>query len=159
MKRLGILTIVLSVALISCNGQNKKTDKKDELAGNMPQTNIKVDKKYDKDGNLVGYDSTYTSYYSNIQQDSVLTDSIFNNFRQVFNDKYDFSSDPFFNDLFFQDSLLKYDFYTEDFFTNRFKNNMLKMDKLFMDMDSIKNQFYNQQLKQQQKLKMQKKTK
>lgn len=154
MKRIGILVIVLSITLISCNGQNKKTNKEELTDKNLPQTNIKVDKKYDEDGNLVKYDSTYTYYYSNIEKDSTLTDSIFNNFKNIFNQHYFFSTNPFFNDLFFQDSLLKYDFYTEDFFRNRFRNNMLRMDSLFWGMDSLKNKFFNQQFKETDKLKM-----
>jgi hypothetical protein len=105
-----------------------------------------VNKEYDKNGNLIRYDSTYSAYYSNILNDSVRGDSIFKNFKSQFNQKYLFSQKPYFNDFFFQDSLLKYDFYKNAFFSNRFKNNMQQMDKLFLEMDSMKNYFFENQL-------------
>ncbi|MCB4234259.1 hypothetical protein LDL59_01710 [Kaistella anthropi] len=49
--------------------------------GNQPIEDIKVNKEYDENGNLIRYDSTYTYYYSNIEGDEIAADSIFNNFR------------------------------------------------------------------------------
>jgi hypothetical protein len=144
MKSIGLFAIALSVTLYGCNGQAGKTEE-DITASNIPQTNIKVDKQYDKDGNLLKYDSTYSYYYSNVKSDINLRDSILNNFKNQFNKRYFFSEDPFFNDLFFEDSLLMYDFYKKDFFLNRFRNNMNRMDSLFRDMDSLKNNFFNKQ--------------
>jgi len=140
-----VLAIALSMTIQSCNGQKKETDKKADHY--LPQTNIKVNKEYDKNGNIIKYDSTYSSYYSNIKGDTVLIDSIFDNFKGHFNEKYFFSTQPYFNDFFFEDSLLGYDFYKKDFFYNRFRNNSQFMDELFHEMDSIKNSFYKQQLK------------
>jgi len=143
MIRLVIIAIALSMLINSCNGQKNEKDIK--LNQNLPQTNIKVNKEYDEKGNIIKYDSTYSSYYSNIKGDTVLRDSIFNNFKTRFNQKYFFSTQPYFNDFFFEDSLLGYDFYKKDFFYNRFRNNTQLMDNLFHEMDSIKNSFYNQQ--------------
>jgi hypothetical protein len=144
MKRIGYLTIAFLLCLGSCNGQSVK-EKKETADKNLPKTDIKVNKEYDKDGNLIRYDSTYSYFYSNILNDTILGDSIFSNFKNQFNQQYFFSQKPYFNDFFFQDSLLKYDFYKNDFFSNRFKNNMQQMDKLFMEMDSIKNYYFQQQ--------------
>ena len=72
-------------------------------------------------------------------------DSIFDNFRNRFNDKFSFSDNPYFNNFFFQDSLLKYDFYKKDFFINRFKENIRRMDSLFGSMDTFKNDFFRKQ--------------
>jgi hypothetical protein len=145
MIRIGITAIALSVTLISCNGQDKKQGFSGKADNEIPQTNIKVDKEYDKDGNLIKYDSTYSYYYSNIKSDADMMDSILNNFKTHFNQRYFFSKDPFFNNFFFQDSLLIYDFYKKDFFVNRFRNNMMRMDSLFWGMDSVKNSFFNKQ--------------
>jgi hypothetical protein len=145
MIRSGIIAIALSMSLNSCNGQTKKQDNEIKGDSAMPQTNIKVNKQYDKNGNLVKYDSTYSYYYSNIKSDKKLGDSIFNNFKSFFNQQYFFSSEPFFNKSFFEDSLLKYDFYRNDFFRNRFRNNMAQMDSLFWGMDSMKNSFFDKQ--------------
>jgi hypothetical protein len=83
-----------------------------------------------------------------IKGDTLLGDSIFNRFRNHFNQSYFFSEDPFFSDFFFEDSLLLYDFYKDDFFSNRFRRDMERMDSIFRGMDSIKNQFFEQQFKE-----------
>lgn len=115
------------------------------ILGNQPKEDIKVNKEYDENGNLIRYDSTYTYYYSNIEGDEIVADSIFNNFRNMFENNYSFSTMPYFNDLFFEDSLLKYGFYKNDFFHERFMNNMQQMERLFWEMDSIKNKFSMEQ--------------
>jgi hypothetical protein len=144
MIRMGLIAIALSVTLISCNGQTNKKSENDKSTA-KPQTNIKVDKQYDSNGNLIKFDSSYSYYYSNIKDDKNVGDSIFSNFKNQFNQKYSFSANPYFNDFFFQDSLLKYDFYKKDFFLNRFRNNMKMMDSLFWGMDSLKNNFFGRQ--------------
>ena len=63
----------------------------------------------------------------------------------MFEDRYPFSTKPYFDNLFFQDSLLHYDFYKKDFFYNRFRQNMQQMDRMFWEMDSIKNKFFMEQ--------------
>ena len=119
--------------------------------GNQPKEDIKVNKEYDENGNLIRYDSTYTYYYSNIEGDEIAADSIFNNFRNMFEDNYSFSTMPYFNDLFSEDGLLKYDFYKNDFFHERFMNNMQQMERLFWEMDSIENKFFMEQFSEKGK--------
>jgi hypothetical protein len=143
----GIITIALSISLVSCNSQVKTQYKENKTNPNQPQTNVKVNKQYDEKGNIIKYDSTYSYYYSNVKSDTNLRDSIFNKFKNQFNQRYFFSKDPFFNNFFFQDSLLKYDFYKKDFFSDRFRNNMHNMDSLFWRMDSLKNDFFGKQFK------------
>jgi hypothetical protein len=148
MKRIGILAVAISIILNSCNGQ-KKTEETEMLLDTItPKTNIIVNKEYDDEGNLIRYDSTYSSYYSNIETDTLLRDSVFNNFKNFFNHNYGFSNQPYFNNFFFEDSLLKYDFYKKDFFYNRFQENMERMDKLFFEMDSLKNSFFYRQFQE-----------
>lgn len=159
MIRIGIIAIALSMSLNSCNGQERKQNSATKGDQTMPQTNIKVDKQYDKNGNMVKYDSTYSYYYSNIKSDKKLGDSILNNFKNHFNQQYFFSDEPFFNSFFFEDTLLKYDFYRNDFFRNRFRNNMARMDSLFWGMDSMKNSFFNKQFNVPAPPKTSKKTK
>jgi hypothetical protein len=151
MKRILFISLAILLTLISCNGQTKKTEKQPK--NDLPQTNIKVKKDYDKNGNIVRYDSSYSSFYSNIKGDSVLRDSIFNNFRQKFNQNYFFSDQPYFKNFFFVDSLLKYDFYKKNFFYDRFKNDMARMDSLFRGMDRMKNDFFDKQFKPENKIK------
>lgn len=143
MIRTFITVIALSLTFLGCNGQ--KVENKKQPEANSPQTNINVKKEYDKNGNILSYDSTYSYYYSSIKNDTVKRDSIYELFKNQFNQKYFFSSEPYFHNFFFQDSLLKYDFYKKDFFTNRYRNNMSKMDSLFWNMDIMKNDFFNNQ--------------
>lgn len=144
------MTLALSITLSNCSGQNGKTEKRKD---SLPQTNIKVNKEYDKNGNIIKYDSTYSSYYSNIKADSNLEDSIFKNFKKKFNRSYFFSDQPYFRDFFFADSLLEYDFYKKDFFYKRFRNNMERMDSLFRGMDIMKNDFFSKHIQPDNKRK------
>ena len=139
------LAVVFQIS--SCQGQEGKQKGTAEPAVN-PQTNISVNKEYDESGNLIRYDSTYSYFYSNVEGDTLLGDSIFKRFRNHFNQSYFFSESPFFSDFFFEDSLLHYDFYKEDFFTNRFRRDMERMDSIFRGMDSIKNQFFMHQFEE-----------
>lgn len=144
MIRIVFITLVIAMTIMSCYGQQKNSDKQSEQ--NVPQSNIIVNKEYDEQGNIIKYDSTYSYYYSNIEGDTSLKDSIFNNFMNHFNRSYFFSNQSFFKNSFFQDSLLMYDFYKKDFFYDRFKNNMESMDSLFRKMDILKNDFFNKQI-------------
>lgn len=142
--RLFILSIILMFC--GCSKPNKQlnneeiTDKK-----SAPIEDIVVNKEYDEDGNIIRYDSTYSSFYSNIKGDKNAEDSILKNFKSLFEKKYPFSFNPSFNDFFYRDSLMKFDFYKKDFFINRFKQNEKWSEKLFQEMDSIKDKFFDEQ--------------
>jgi hypothetical protein len=141
MKRLDIISVMLLITLMSCTAQTKKSQASyDE---NSPKTNISVKKKYDKNGNVIGYDSTYTSVYSNIKGDDHLMDSLMNAFKSDFNDKYFFSNEPFFKNFFFNDSVPEKEFLKNDYFYRYFKRDMARMDSLFRGMDLMKNDFFN----------------
>lgn len=144
MKRICLSTILSVILLSSCAGHGEK---KEDLSTDSisPKTDILVNKEFDEDGNLIRYDSTYTQFYSNIEGDTLLADSIFSEFKNRFNQRYPFSGESYFDNFFFQDSLLKYDFYTKDFFSERFRSNMKRMDSLFWQMDSVKNRFFMDQ--------------
>jgi hypothetical protein len=145
MRRIGILALALSLFLAGCNGQTKQEIANAKTDSINPKSDIRVNKEYDANGNLIRYDSSYSYYYSNIENDTLVGDSIFTNFQNYFNQRYRFSNEPFFDNYFFEDSLLHYDFYKQDFFSNRFRRNMQQMDQLFWEMDSIKNYFFNRQ--------------
>ena len=144
MKNLTILAMLFFFLFSSCDAQtDQKKGKTDQK--NLPKTDIKVNKEYDESGNLIRFDSTYTYYYSNIENNEALNDSIFDAFKNSFNSFYPFSFKPFFEDFFFEDSLLIYDFYKEDFFEQRFLQNMQRMELLFKEIDSMKNDFFGNQ--------------
>lgn len=55
--------------------------KKDTI---QPKTTIQVHKEYDENGNLIRLDSTYTYFYSNIKNDSILERDIYKKFKLGF---------------------------------------------------------------------------
>ena len=147
MLRNVLIVVAISFFMTGCNGQTKKEDNQSKTDKNKPQVSINVKRQFDKNGNLEKFDSTYSSFYSNVRNDTLLRDSILKNFKDTFNQKYSFSKEPFFNDFFFQDSSFNNDFYKKDFFINRFRENMKHMDNLFLGMDSLKNDFFERQFK------------
>jgi hypothetical protein len=142
MKKL-VFAILYFTLLTSCSAQdNNQLSNAADSSANKPQTKIIVNKEYDEQGNLIKFDSTYSYFYSNIEQDSSFADSTYSIFQSDFFNRFPNVQKPFLNDLFFDDSLLTYDFYKDDFFSNRFKLNRKRFDKLFEGMDSLKNEFY-----------------
>jgi hypothetical protein len=82
---LGIFLIVVVLILSSChektNGQNAEAKNKSSVTAshdslNKPKVNIQVSRRYDDKGNLIGFDSTYSSYYSNVAGDTAQMDSL-----------------------------------------------------------------------------------
>ena len=140
------MIILLSFfTLISCNAQDKKEEdnksNKISTETNQPKIDYKVNKEYDENGNLIRLDSTYTYYYSNIDKDAMMKDSILKKLNQHFNMKDAFSS-SFFEDFFREDNFIKDDFFQEDFFRGNLKRNHEMMNKMMQRMDSLKNQFF-----------------
>ncbi|MDN3677797.1 hypothetical protein QWY90_10795 [Flavobacterium paronense] len=152
MKR--IISILLATALVctSCQGQEHKKEKKEKVtsqsANEKPKVEIKVNKKYDKQGNLIAYDSTYTSFYANRKGDKVLMDSLFREFKPIFNKQFPLMKDENFNQLFYSDTLLYNDFFHDDFFRKRMELNQEYMRKMMQQMDSIKNAYFKKQGKE-----------
>lgn len=74
-----LLLFLLGVllALSSCNektnGQPSAKLNKDQTTDSLskPKVNINVNRHYDDKGNVIGFDSTYTSFYSNVAGDTV----------------------------------------------------------------------------------------
>jgi hypothetical protein len=147
MKLTGFLIVAAFLISGGCSGQTDKKNTPGEAAGN-PRPTIKVNKEYDKDGNLIRYDSTYSYYYSNSGKNLLMSDSVFNAFKDHFNQSYFFSNEPYFEQFFFDDSLMMSDFYKDDFFIHRFRNNSTAMDSLFLKMDKFKNEFFEKQFQE-----------
>lgn len=141
MKKSLFLSILLALFLVGCNAQTNmesaKTIRRDQTIekerNTEPKEEVIVNKEYDDDGNLIRYDSTYSTFYSNIEGNPMLEDSIFNQFKVLL------SENPFFDDFLLKsDDKIMDDFYTNDFFSNHFR-------KQLQEMDSIKNLFFEQQ--------------
>ncbi|MCB0753709.1 MAG: hypothetical protein KDC52_19710, partial [Ignavibacteriae bacterium] len=137
----GILFLFL---ICGCSSKkiNGQKENQDSLSTNKPQTKIIVNKEYDDKGNLVNFDSSYSYYYSNMENDSTFGDTAYHSFQDEFFNSFPNIQKPFLDDMFFEDSLLTYDFYKDDFFSKRFQFNNKRFEKLFEKMDSVKNKFY-----------------
>jgi len=155
-KTFWVVLASLSLMLASCQkstmGQDNAASNQDSISAVKPKVNIKVNKHYDDEGNVIGFDSTYTSYYSNIQGDTGRIDSVMQNFDTYFNRKHsDFFKDQF-QSLFFTDSLIPIeaigtDFFHNDFFLKRYELNDSYFRDMMNRMDSIKNRFYKDRLR------------
>jgi hypothetical protein len=110
-----------------------------------PKVNIQVNKHYDDKGNLVGFDSTYSSYYSSVKGDTSKMDSLMHRFDRYFNTNHLSFFNNEFNALFFKDSLRYPDFFHEDFFRKRYEMNDAYFKDMMQRMDSVKNKFYREQ--------------
>ena len=149
MKTIILISLLMPVILLSSQcqqknentGLNKKNKFKKEL-GENPKIDVKVNKEYDKNGNIIKYDSIYSYFYSNIN-DTNSIDTVFNNFYSLFEKSSPDLINNYFDNVFFNDSLLKYDFFKNDFFSKRFELNREYFNRLFWEMDSIKNSFFN----------------
>ena len=107
-----------------------------------PKVNIKVNRRFDDKGNIVEFDSLYSSYYTTSSLDTLNMDSLMSGF----NNYFDRDHSRFFynrlNTLFFNDSLLYPDFFHQDFFMKHYQKNDAFMKDMMNQMDSIKNQYY-----------------
>ncbi|NCB96777.1 MAG: hypothetical protein EOM36_00250 [Bacteroidia bacterium] len=101
-------------------------------ASTQPKANIKVNKEYDKNGNLIRYDSTYTYVFTGT--DSLAKDSFLKEFEQRFDAFFPSSRSLFFNDFFVNDSSMI-----------RYYQYMKKLDKLYKEIDSVRHEYFYEQ--------------
>ena len=142
------LILFFSAGIIfSCNHQataegifNKPTNGNDSINQSQPKVDIKVNKEYDDQGNIIRFDSVYISTYSG--EISAISDSLFNNF-----DLQNFNGQTFFNNPF--DTFSEFNYFPEfdnDIFsmhTEQLKKKqemMHKMDSLMFNHSPLKNQ-------------------
>jgi hypothetical protein len=155
--RRGMLLVSIAVfALSSCdkktNGQVAQSETKDYATAahdtvNKPKVNIQVNRRYDDKGNLIGFDSTYSSFYSNVKGDTAEMDSLMHSFDRYFSRNHSSFFDRQFNPLFFNDSLRYPDFFHKDFFMKRYELNDQYLRETMKSMDSIKNRFFKEHSK------------
>jgi hypothetical protein len=150
------LLLVLVLFLWSCNDKPREQNPKEKNRSsvsydslNKPKVNIKVNKRYDDKGNVIGFDSTYTSFYSNIHGDTSSMDSLMGSFDRYFKRDHSLSFGNQFNSLFFNDSTRYPDFFHDDFFMKRYELNDHYLRDMMRRMDSIKNHFYFERSKRE----------
>jgi hypothetical protein len=156
---LTVLILFVSYAGFSQSQNNKNNPKKD----------IKVNRKYDKNGNLIRYDSTYVYTWSSDSLHQFMPDSTFFNSDKIRamqkqlmesmkhfhkNDSVQKSpfDDPFFSDDFFQHDFMPKDFGNDQFFEDIFR--MMKQrrelqkeywEKFHHNTDSIRKRLWERQ--------------
>jgi len=144
MKTTLLYLIVFFSTLFSCNSQevNNKSNKDEKI---KPHEKVTVNRKYDKNGNLIEFDSTYTAYYSNLKGDTIQLDSILNEFPRFFSEGFsNLNSNAFLEPFSAEDSILYSQFFHNNYFEKQFLEQNEDMLKMFQRMDSIKNSFFEQ---------------
>jgi hypothetical protein len=110
-----ILLVLLLTSVASVNGQLKESKKAPpNKNSNDPKVDIKASRRYDDKGNIIGYDSTYSSYYSNIQGDIIGMRNVMKNHRHFDNVRPWRLDDKAFS----IDSTRSPNFFGNDFFLN-----------------------------------------
>ena len=146
MKRYFLL-LMIGMFSISCNGQNKDSEKTElkeheKTITEQPKGSWKVNKEFDDNGNLIRYDSIY-SWSSNGKFDDLSTlekDSLLKSFKSRFFTNFSDFENNGFDDVFSKDSLFSKRFFNDDFFESDF-------GKEFMDIDKITQQMIARQKK------------
>jgi len=157
MKTLVVLLAVALFAVVGCNAQNQ-SDKKSGMQvqndqKNSPKESWTVKKEVDENGNVIGYDSTYTWSYSTINGDSltVNVDSLMNTFQSYFNETMPSVWGHSLMDPMLGDSLLGRDLFSDNYFHERWKDDFFDMDKMFEHMDSLRNSFFDENFPEMKK--------
>lgn len=144
----GVLAwMAIMLHLSACSGQpitDGAIAAVDTLTANRdtPQVDVRVNKQFDEHGNLIAYDSSYTSVYQSRSGDAAFMDSVLRDFMPGFGTRYPFLTDPGFHSLFFPDSSFHRDFFHNDFFQRRMEMNQQYMRRMMEQMDSLKNQHF-----------------
>jgi hypothetical protein len=141
--------LLVVFGLSSCH-QETNGQVKGEKAGKVaeakkatvqPKVDIKVNRHYDDKGNMIGYDSTYSSFYSNVTSDT----SGFNrmmDFRSAFT-RPPFRFDP--KHSLFNDSIsfpgLNDPFFRQPRFSDELSSMMQRMDSLAISMAPRKGKY------------------
>lgn len=149
-----VILLILASCTEKSNGQQKSDRETASVHDSIkPNVNISVNRRYDDKGNLIGLDSTYSSYYSSFSGDTAKMDSIMKNFDTYFKRDYPLFFNNGMNSLFFNDSLRYPDFFHRDFFQRHYEINDLYFRDMMQRMDSIKNKFYRDQQVKKEKTK------
>lgn len=120
-----------------------------------PKVDIKVNKEYDENGNVIRYDSSYTYIYTypDGRTEPLNMDSIFNGFRPYFFNKgFDLMQKPF-HQFFDIDSTFQQHFFDQDYFMQQFEKEIFRFEDMMREMDSLRN-YYLKEIYTEMKQKM-----
>ena len=154
-----VVAMVVALLALGCNAQDqhgksneKSVQKKDQK--NSPNESWTVKKEMDENGNVIGYDSTYTWSYSTMNGDSVTVnvDSLMQSIHSYFDNDMPQVWDHSLMDPMLRDSLLGRDLFSDNYFQERWKDDYFDMDKMFQRMDSLRNRFFEQKFPDMKKI-------
>ncbi len=138
-----ILSVLLLLAGMAVHAQRVHTDKQDSHA-NKPQVHINVKKAYDKNGNIIRYDSTYEWTYSNhSSKGNINLDSLMGHFMPFFRENLpDSLSQVFGNpDFNLNDSAMMLNFFNNAHFFDEWQKEVFDMKHEMQAMDSLRMEF------------------
>ncbi|NDV41689.1 hypothetical protein [Flagellimonas sediminis] len=141
-----LMLVPAMLLMVSCHGQEHKTDQttenKDKVTMEQPKGDWKVNREFDKDGNLIRYDSIYTWSSSDYADklDRMDKDSLLQSFTSRFSGSFSPFNEEDFHSFFADDSLFTQRFFKEDFFES-------PIGKDFMDLDEIQKRMMDMQKK------------
>ncbi len=148
MKKIFLIVSLMVVGLmVSAQSVNDTT----AVESNKPQIKIKVNKVYDENGNVVGYDSTYVWSYSNSPTGKSIIinpDSLLSRFKPYFNEHFQMPSNPF-NSKFLNDSSMYFDFFRNNHFFDQWQNQLFNFKQDIERMDSLKRLFFKKYIEEQ----------
>ncbi|MGP1994224.1 hypothetical protein D9V96_020255 [Zobellia laminariae] len=143
-----ILLFMIGLLSASCDGQKndiKNTETKESVKSivEQPKGSWKVNKEFDENGNLIGYDSIY-SWSANTQLDKLSNlnkDSLLQSFKsRFFTDFSDFENKGF-DDVFSKDSLFSKHYFNDDFFESEFGKDYMDIEKITQRMIARQKKF------------------
>ena len=140
----------MAVAITGCHAQEggmKKdfSSSQDTTTQSKPQASWKVNKRYDDNGNLIGYDSTYSWSYSS--EGAVSNNAEADSMMNVWSRQFDEDMPSFFNHRFgaatWNDSLFSHGFTGPGELMQKWENNFFDMGKMMRQLDSLGNSFFD----------------
>lgn len=137
--------IGFSINSIKSDTDNNNVPQEDTLKTN-PKVDIKVNKEYDDNGNIIRYDSTYSYIYTypDGNTKTLNVDSLFKSFQPYFFDRsFEIMRDPF-RSFFDQDTFYEKHFFDHDYFMQQFEREKFHFDRMIKQMDSLRNEFLKQ---------------
>lgn len=150
MKRIRnvILSALFLLAGIAAHAQILQPDSLNNKTS-KPQIRIKVKKVYDKNGNIVRYDSTYTwTYNSQNGEKSIRVDSLMSHFIPFFRENLPGSLSEVFGNpnIDLNDSAMMMNFFNNDHFFDQWQRKVFDVNREMRALDSLRMEFLKKYL-------------
>ena len=136
-----LVLLATMLNLSACNGQdsvsNENASSSDPI--DPPKVDVRVNKEYDDQGNLIRFDSTYSAIYEGRTPDKAFLDSVFKDFQPYFDLHHPWLEGRMSDDLFLRNGIIFEDFFHDDSFRRHLERDRTYFDDLIQRMDSSKN--------------------